>query len=140
MKTKYAKAYKIMRTGEFWMSIVPTDVLEHQTCACFTVVFLSWRSYLHLGSDMSSLCDRERKADHLKKKRVKISISKFHQHWLRVIKQIKHCMCVFLCFKKKNSKQSRCISPPRNMFKLFCFKVKTCSAPFRKFRVFLKFI
>ena len=81
------------------MSIVPTDVLEHQTCACSTVVFLSWRSYLHLGSDMSSLCDRERKADHLKKKKkVKICISKFHQPWLRVIKQIKHCMCVFLCF------------------------------------------
>ena len=58
-----------MCTGEFWMSIVPTDVLEHQTWARFTVVFLSWRSYLHLGSDMSSLCDKERKADHLKKKK-----------------------------------------------------------------------
>ena len=42
------------------MSIVPTDVLEDQTSACFIVVFLSWRSYLHLGSDMSSLCDGEK--------------------------------------------------------------------------------
>lgn len=55
LKAKYAKADKIMVSGSSECQLcAQMSQLEHEILPCFIAV-LSWRSYLHLCSDISSL-------------------------------------------------------------------------------------